>query len=159
MMGKWRAYSDARDHAVQDDTPYGYTQRNTREVMERLLSWTSEGIRSWMTIICDCIEQYRFVWLLFGLLKWQQFVVDCLCGCGVIECAVYFMDCICACRVVLLREGSGCPNYMWWSSQTIDPRGPLYLATDLTKGIQYAYTSCTLYTIDSSLHNRIRSAL
>ena len=37
MMEEWITYSDAGDHAVCDDTRYGYAQWNTREVMKGLL--------------------------------------------------------------------------------------------------------------------------
>merc|ERR1719356_959084 len=50
------------------------------------------------------MKQYLCVWTIFGRSKWPQFVVDCLCGCGVIECGVYLMDCVRACCVVHVRE-------------------------------------------------------
>ena len=132
MIKEWMVYPDAGDHAVNFEPHDGYAPKSTQKVMKGLLLRTSDGIRCSMAIICDCMEQYLFIWTIFGPSKWLQFVVDCLCGCGVIECDVYLMNCVCACCVVLVREGSGCPNYMWLSSQTIGPCGPLYLATDLT---------------------------
>ena len=82
----------------------GYATRNTREVVKGLWEWTSDGTRSCMSIKCDCMKQYLFVWTVFGRSKWLHFVVDCLCGCGVIECDVYLMECVCVCRVVHVRE-------------------------------------------------------
>ena len=105
-------YADAGDYAVNFEPHDGYTQWNTREVMKGLLIWTSDGMRCWMPIVSARMKQYLFVWTIFGRSKWPQFVVDCLCGCGVIECGVYLMDCVCACCVVHVREGFGCPNYM-----------------------------------------------
>ena len=85
-------YADAGDYAVNFEPHDGYTQWNTREVMKGLLIWTSDGMRCWMTIISVRMQQYLFVWTIFGRSKWLQFEVDCLCGCGVIECGLYLMD-------------------------------------------------------------------
>ena len=105
-------YQDSGHHAVNFEPHDGYATRNTREVMKGLSEWTSDGIRSWMSIICDCMEQYLFVWAIFGLSKWPQFVVDCLCGCGVIDCDVYMMDCVCTVSCCSCAGRSGCPKYM-----------------------------------------------
>ena len=85
-------YSAAGDYAVNFEPHGGYTQLNTREVMKGLLVWTSDGMRCCMTIISVRRKQYLFVWTIFGRSKWPQFVVDCLCDYGVIECGLYLMD-------------------------------------------------------------------
>ena len=36
MEMKWIRYSDGGDPAVQDDTPYGYAQGTSREVMKKI---------------------------------------------------------------------------------------------------------------------------
>ena len=76
-----------------------------------------------------------FVW---SWCYWVWCLLDGLC--------MWVPCCSCAGR-------SGCPNHMWLSSQTIDPRGPLYLATDLTTMYTtYMYFVYIVYNGFSFLH-------